>query len=180
METNASAPELASFGADRRNWAEEIATLRDKLRPGTSELLYDTAAEGEIEQKVAGEMFNFMGQAQEELLITNAYIIPGQPGIDFIRGLTDRGVRVRILTNSLASHDVPAVNSHYKDWRDDFITAGAELYEFRSDAAIRDLVEVPPVKGEFVGLHTKAFVLDGRKSFVGSMNFDPRSWAINT
>jgi putative cardiolipin synthase len=179
-ETNAAAPELSSFGASRRDWTEELAGLRGQLHPGTSELLFDTAVEGEIEQNVAGEMFNFMGEANEDLLITNAYIIPGQGGIDFIRGLTDRGVRVRILTNSLASHDVPAVNSHYKDWRDDFILAGAELYEFRADAAVRSLIEVPPSIGEFVGLHTKAFVLDGRKSFIGSMNFDPRSWAINT
>jgi len=180
VETNAAAPELASFGAQRRDWSQELDAVRDELHPGTSVLLFDTTTDDEIEQNVAGEMFNFMGQAQNELLITNAYIIPGQGGIDFVRKLTDRGVRVRILTNSLASHDVPAVNSHYKDWRDDFIGAGAELYEFRPDAAVRDLIEVPPVKGEFVGLHTKAFVLDGRKSFIGSMNFDPRSFAINT
>ena len=97
-----------------------------------------------------------------------------------MQGLTDRGVRVRILTNSLASHDVPAVNSHYKDWRDDFILAGTELYELRADAAIQDLVDVPPVRGGFVGLHTKAFVVDREYAFIGSMNFDPRSFNINT
>ena len=180
VETNASAPELASFGAERRDWSRELGALRAELHPGTSVLLFDTTTDEEIEQNVAEQMFNFMGQAQNELLITNAYIIPGQAGIDFVQELTDRGVRVQILTNSLASHDVPAVNSHYKDWRDDFIGAGAELYEFRPDAAVRDLIEVPPATGEFVGLHTKAFVLDRRKSFIGSMNFDPRSWAINT
>jgi putative cardiolipin synthase len=93
--------------------------------------------------------------------------------------LTDRGVRVRILTNSLESHDVPAVNSHYKDWRDDFINAGTELYELRADADIRSIVDVPPVEGGFVGLHTKAFVVDRKKVFIGSMNFDPRSFSIN-
>jgi putative cardiolipin synthase len=125
-------------------------------------------------------MFGFMNLAQKELLITNAYIIPGQPGIDFIQELTDRGVKVRILTNSLASHDVPAVNSHYRDWRDDFINAGAELYEMRSDPAIQAIVDVPPVKGKFTGLHTKAVVVDREYVFIGSMNFDPRSFNINT
>ncbi len=84
------------------------------------------------------------------------------------------------MTNSLASHDVPAVNSHYKDWRDDILHTGAELYELRADAAIQSIVDVPPVEGEFVGLHTKAFVVDREKVFIGSMNFDPRSMNINT
>jgi putative cardiolipin synthase len=89
-------------------------------------------------------------------------------------------VKTRILTNSLASHDVPAVNSHYKYWRDDFINAGAELYELRADPDIQAIVDVPPAHGEFTGLHTKAVVVDRRYVFIGSMNLDPRSANINT
>jgi putative cardiolipin synthase len=125
-------------------------------------------------------MFAFMSKAKEELLITNAYIIPGPRGIDFLQQLTDRGVKIRILTNSLASHDVPAVNSHYKYWRDDLINAGAELYELRADPAITAIVDIPPAQAEFTGLHTKAVVIDRRYVFIGSMNLDPRSANINT
>jgi putative cardiolipin synthase len=179
-DKNAAAPELKVFGVAPEDWSEELAEVRAQLHPGTSVLLYDTAITETIDQNVAGEMFNFMGEAQQELLITNAYIIPGEKAIEFVQGLTDKGASVRILTNSLASHDVPAVNSHYKDWRDDLINAGAELHELRADAAIQSIVDVPPVQGEFVGLHTKAFVVDRRKVFIGSMNFDPRSFNINT
>jgi hypothetical protein len=140
----------------------------------------DEVNEGEIAQNVYAELFGMFSQARQEMLITNAYIIPGQVAIDKLKAMTDQGVKVSILTNSLSSHDVPAVNSHYKGWRDDLIKAGAQLYELRPDAQIRSLVEVPPNKGEFVGLHTKAFVIDRRLSFIGSMNFDPRSAAINT
>jgi len=175
-----TAEELQAFGAEPRDWSAELAAVAGELHPGTSYVVFDTTAGDAIEQDVARKIFGFMDLAQEELLITNAYIIPGQPGIDFIQSLSDRGVTVKILTNSLASHDVPAVNSHYKDWRDDFINAGAELYELRSDAAIRSIVDVPPVEGGFVGLHTKAAVVDRKLSFIGSMNFDPRSININT
>jgi putative cardiolipin synthase len=180
QEKNRAAMELQAFGAEPSNWREVLARVSDELHIGTSVLVYDEATGDQIAQNVAAEMFPFMGEAQEELLITNAYIIPEQPALDFIQSLTDRGVRVRILTNSLESHDVPAVNSHYRDWRDDFIKAGAELYELRADAAIQSIVDVPPVEGEFTGLHTKAFVVDRQKVFVGSMNFDPRSFNINT
>ncbi len=99
----------------------------------------------------------------------------------FMQGLTDRGVKTRLLTNSLASHDVPAVNSHYEPWRDDLIRAGVDLYEFRADPAIRTgVIDVPPVQSEFSGLHSKTAVVDRRYVFVGSMNLDPRSAKINT
>ena len=178
---NREAPELASFGIEARDWRDVAARLADELHIGRSLLVYDETQDITIAQNVAEKMFGFMNLAQKELLITNAYIIPGQPAIDFLQGLTDRGVNIRILTNSLESHDVPAVNSHYRGWRDDLINAGAELYELRADAAIKEeVVEVPPVSGEFVGLHTKSVVVDREYVFIGSMNFDPRSFAINT
>ncbi len=118
--------------------------------------------------------------AEHEILLANAYIIPDQSFIDEINHLTGKGVRVRILTNSLASHDVPAVNSHYQKWRMPIVEAGAELYELRRDPAIKSRVDTPPVSSKFIGLHTKAFVVDRHNVFIGSMNFDPRSVNINT
>ena len=51
----------------------------------------------------------------------------------------------------------------------------------RSDPAIQQtIVEVPPVKAEFTGLHSKSGVVDRRYVFIGSMNLDPRSANINT
>ncbi|MCK7471232.1 MAG: hypothetical protein MZU95_10965 [Desulfomicrobium escambiense] len=70
-------------------------------------------------------------------------------------------MRVRILTNSLASHDVPAVNSHYEALAPAARSKpGAELHEMRRrrrDPAAT-VVDTPPTKAEFMGLHTKAMV----------------------
>jgi cardiolipin synthase C len=180
QEATRTAPQLENLSREPRDWSADFAALEAELRPGIGHLVYDDVTAQEISQDMIGNMFALFDRAREELLITNAYIIPGEPAIEFLRGLSERGVDVRILTNSLASHDVPAVNSHYEGWRDDLINAGAELYELRADAAIQSIVDVPPVSGEFTGLHTKAAVIDGRYSFVGSMNLDPRSSNINT
>ena len=174
------APELSEFPREPVDWSSELAELATTLHPGTAELVYDSAESGKIDQSMIGEMFRLFESANEELLITNAYIIPGPPAIEFVESLTERGVTVKILTNSLASHDVPAVNSHYEPWRDDFISAGAELFEMRHDPAIRSEIDVPPVSADFSGLHTKAAVIDSNIAFIGSMNLDPRSAAINT
>lgn len=181
QDNSATAAELEAFPRKLKNWTQEIRELAPGLRMGKSKLVFDEASQEQIDQNVISNMFHFFGLAQKELLIMNAYVIPSQKSIDFMQGLTDRGVDVRILTNSLASHDVPAVNAHYEPWRDDFIKAGVELFEIRSDPAIQStIVEVPPVKGEFTGLHSKSAVADRRYVFIGSMNLDPRSANINT
>jgi putative cardiolipin synthase len=126
-------------------------------------------------------MLDLMASAQHELLITNSYVIPDEGDIKLFAELHARGVKVKILTNSLASQDVPAVNSHYKRWRKPLLRAGVELYETRPDAAIRSVVaDTAPVSAKFVGLHVKAIVVDRQKVFVGSMNLDPRSEELNS
>lgn len=175
------APELAEFPREPQDWTEKLNALVPELRPGRSKLVYDETEDEQINQRMASNMFNFYNIAEKELLIQNAYIIPGDEAIDFLKSKTSSGVRVRIMTNSLASHDVPAVNSHYEPYRDDILRAGAELWEFRHDPAIKStVVDVPPTVSEFTGLHSKCAVADRRYVFIGSMNMDPRSRNINT
>ena len=176
----ASAPELAAFPRKPKDWNDELTTQAKDLRIGKSKMVYDEVSSGQIDQTLGSKMFNFFNMAENELMIINAYVIPSQRGIDIMQALHDKGVKVRILTNSLASHDVPAVNSHYAPWRDEIIKAGVDLYELRSDPEIRSIVDVPPAKSEFIGLHAKSSVVDRRYVFIGSMNLDPRSYNINT
>ena len=176
-----NAPELAAFPREPKDWTAELSEIAAELRIGRSKLVYDEATDQQINQSMASSMFNFFNIAKEELLIQNAYVIPAQQAVDFLQAKTDAGVKVRILTNSLASHDVPAVNSHYEPWRDDFIRAGVDLWEFRADPAIQQaVVDVPPIQAGFSGLHSKCAVADRRYVFIGSMNLDPRSHKINT
>ena len=175
------AEQLESFSRTPKDWTAELTEYASDLRIGRSKVVYDEASADQITQSMGAEMFNFFSMAEKELLIQNAYIIPSNKAFELLNDLRDRNVSVRILTNSLASHDVPAVNSHYEPWRDDFLHAGVDLWEFRSDPAIQQtVVDVAPVSAEFTGLHSKCAVVDRRYSFIGSMNLDPRSLNINT
>jgi putative cardiolipin synthase len=197
-EAGATAPErsaaeaqaLAALEADararlllagRQSWSKELTELDSMLEPGRSAVHTDSPSRAaSVHNHVPEEFRALMRSAQAEVLITNAYIIPDANFMADLRELAGRGVRIRILTNSLASHDVPAVNSHYEGWRRPILASGAELYEFRADAAIKaSMVEFAPFKGHFAGLHTKAMVIDRARSFIGSMNLDPRSEIIN-
>src|SRR3546814_983336 len=95
--------------------------------------------------------------AVRDVVISNAYIVPDGEALDWLRGQVERGVRYRILTNSLPSHDVPAVNAHHKQWRRDFIEAGVEIYENRHDAAVKaPVVDTPPGPADVMGPLAKA------------------------
>jgi putative cardiolipin synthase len=121
-------------------------------------------------------------ETQRELIIVTPYLVPGESEMALIRRLRERGVRVRILTNSLASTDMPVVHVGYMKYREPLLEAGCELYE------VRPMLGKPQdghgtIKSgssEHFGLHAKVFVIDRRRAFVGSMNFDQRSLDINT
>lgn len=120
-----------------------------------------------------------MGEARSELLIVSPYFVPGQGGVDQLRALAARGVRVTVVTNSLAATDVPAVHAGYARYRAALLRAGVALYELRVDATGRKLPKERTGSSR-VSLHAKVIVVDQAKSFIGSMNIDPRSLRLNT
>jgi len=178
LETDARARLIL---AGQRSWTAELDALPASLHAGRSAVHADSPSRASGTRNHMPEAFRaLLLSARREVLITNAYVIPDATFIADLRALAARGVKVRLLTNSLASHDVPAVNSHYGPWRAALLEAGVELHELRADAAVQALlVDTPPVRGRFVGLHTKAMVIDRERSFVGSMNLDPRSEVLN-
>ena len=171
---------LQQFPLDRQNWTGRLASLGTQLHPGVGSKVYDQLEEEDISQRMAFELPEFTKTAQEELLINNAYLIPDDEMLADTSKLVKQGVKLRIFTNSLASQDVPAVNSHYGPLRKPILETGAELYELRPDAEIKTEVDTAPVVSGFVGLHTKAAVVDRSRVFIGSFNLDPRSRETNT
>ena len=133
LEGLRNAEELAEFPLERSDWSDELSTLVEEMSPGTSTEEYDrvhpdTAAPT---QDGVARLAELVEQAQHEVLIVNAYIIPGEQMMTILGDAVERGVRVRALTNSLASNDVPAVTAKYKKYRKPLLEAGVELYEFR-------------------------------------------------
>jgi putative cardiolipin synthase len=151
-------------------------------------LAYDTPDKAQIERaEPPGRlMWHRVAAAvegtQRELILVSPYLVPGDAELALIRRLRERGVRVRILTNSLASTDMPIVHVGYMRSRVPLLEAGCEIYEVRpvlgKPETGRGLIK-SGASGQF-GLHAKVFVVDGQRAFVGSMNFDQRSLDINT
>ena len=116
-----------------------------------------------------------------EFDLISPYFVPRSRGGGDLEGLARRGVRVRVLTNSLESTDVIAVHAGYIKYRKDLLQAGVKLYELqRKELPQRSDAERKAGVRSATGLHAKTFQIDSKVAFVGSFNFDPRSARLNT
>jgi cardiolipin synthase C len=123
----------------------------------------------------------YLEGAEKELIIFSPYFVPGKPGTAFLTRLSRRGVRVRILTNSLASNDVGLVHSGYKKYRRELLRGGVELYELSIKMTRKQRKEKRGASGASkISLHAKSFVFDRKHVFIGSLNLDPRAVLHNT
>ena len=149
--------------------------------------LADDPAKGEGRAPRAGLLAHRLhvavGGVRERLDAVSPYFVPGRAGCEAFAGMARRGVRVRILTNALEATDVLPVHAGYARYRPEMLRAGVRLFELRRDPGARHKDGRRPL--EVIGasassLHAKTFAVDGRRAYVGSFNFDPRSTNINT
>ncbi|MEA3419256.1 MAG: phospholipase D family protein [Campylobacterota bacterium] len=118
---------------------------------------------------------------KKSLYIESPYFIPRNRGTAILVALQKRGMNVRILTNSLSSNDVLPAHAGYERYRKTLVQNGIKMYEMRPDVGHHKVINKRPFKGTTKsGLHAKTIVFDEKDVFVGSLNLDPRSDAINT
>jgi putative cardiolipin synthase len=166
----------------------EIVSAKSPLVWAKAEFAYDTPdkAQATASEQPGSLMWQRVAQAaeeaQRELIIVSPYLVPGAAEMALLQRLRERGVKVRVLTNSLASTDMPIAHAGYLRYRVPLLEAGVGLYEVRARPGrpytSRGLIKSG--SSEQFALHAKVFVIDRQRVFVGSMNFDQRSLNINT
>ena len=122
-----------------------------------------------------------LGKPARELDLVSPYFVPTQGGTAGLIALAARGVRVRVLTNSLAATDVTPVHAGYAKYREALLRGGVRLYELKP-LGHQDSAERQRSGGgsSSASLHAKTFAVDRSRLFVGSFNLDPRSARLNT
>jgi putative cardiolipin synthase len=127
--------------------------------------------------------YNLFRLTTSELLIISPYFIPGKEGIALFHQLRQKGISVKILTNSYAATDLKVVQAGYSRYRLPLLAEDVELFEFKP-TFVSPLPQRKKSAG-FTGssqacMHAKAYVIDRQRVFVGSFNHDPRSATLNT
>ncbi len=121
--------------------------------------------------------------AKESIVIQSPYLVMSDNAKVLFKAAVARGVKVRILTNSLASTDNLQAFSGYRSQRKALLKMGLDIREYRPDPANRAALlsrANPPPQPPVFALHAKSMVVDGKIAFIGTFNFDPRSENLNT
>jgi cardiolipin synthase C len=169
------------------SWAPALVMVDKpgKIGPGDDEVdAGDTLVDG---------LLQLMEQARQDLLIVSPYYVPGAPTMEAFARMRAKGVRIRVLTNSLASTDAPAAHAGYVRYRKDLLALGIELYEMRADQNGIDggmgstagfgsgrAAGGSKSAASKASLHSKAVIIDQRLAVIGSMNLDLRSQLKNS
>jgi len=130
-------------------------------------------------------LINLIKQAKTSIDIQSPYLITTDVGENLFRDAIKRGVKIRVLTNSLASTDNLEAFSGYQKCRAKLLTSGIRIFEFRPDAAERFKIMTGALQKKLdyapvFGLHAKSMVIDGEVTVIGTFNLDPRSANLNT
>jgi putative cardiolipin synthase len=167
--------------ADVANLRADLTAVRDGLTWASGKIVWDDPEhirEGAEHGRLHLAWHGKLETVQREVLMESAYFVTRERGVEIAQQLHERGVRMRLLTNSLASNDVLAAHAGYAKRREELLASGMEIYEMRPDAGS---IKKRVVSGESkAALHTKAIVFDRESVFIGSFNLDPRSADINT
>jgi cardiolipin synthase C len=150
--------------------------------------------EADAGETVVDGLLGLMLQARKDILIVSPYFVPGKMMMGEFAQLRAKDIRIRVLTNSLASTDAPAAHAGYLRYRKQLLAMGVELYEMRADQEAGDGAGIGSTQGFGSGgtgggskggsarasLHSKALIIDGRLAVIGSMNLDLRSERKNS
>ncbi len=148
-------------------------TKVDATAPETSRSGIDAGA------TIATDVISIAKSAKNELIIVSPYFVPGTHGMDVIRELVARGVKVKVLTNSLAATDAAVVHIGYSRYREDLLKMGVELFELRPQPGSEG-AQLSALGSSKASLHAKVLLIDRHRLFIGSFNVDQRSSLENT
>ena len=193
--------ELAAYAAAAANFAPEVraaidaipddfASLAAGLAWGRVDFINDEPGKNEGMDGLAGgglstaALAALLATAEREVSIQSPYLVLSEPAFALFRELRSRGVQIRISTNSLASTDNLQAFSGYIDLREELLTAGIEVFEYRPDPKVQAEImarhAVARATTPVFAVHAKTLVVDRRVVYVGTYNLDPRSENLNT
>ena len=160
-------------------WLDSIIYVSDD--PGKNEMTKGLTGGG----KTTDVLVELIENAEHSIDIQSPYLVTTELSRTIFKAAVDRGVEIRILTNSMASTDNMEAFSGYQRDRKAILATGVRVFEFRPDAAERYKMMTSALQKEIdftpiFGLHAKSMVIDRRITVIGTFNLDPRSANLNT
>lgn len=182
-----SSTSLYSKALMESQFAKNLRNRTGKIYSGSTKVIADdplklVSSRKQTDLFLWDQVKDEFSKAEKEVFIITPYFVPTKEGVEEILALRKKGVKVKVFTNSGHTNNHSAVHAKYVKYRIPLLKAGVEIFEVRSDVSRGNIIN--QLEDRHVGkegtLHTKAFIVDRKQTFIGSMNFDPRSVIENT
>ncbi len=148
--------------------------------PGKNNNVFSLGGSGRITKKIT----DLLMSAKKQIIIQSPYLVPTKKTIALFKNLIDRGIKISINTNSLASTDNLHAFSGYRNQRKKLLKMGVEIFEYKNHPEIQkklihrfnDIKQHNPT----FAIHAKTLIIDNQILYIGTFNLDPRSVNLNT
>jgi putative cardiolipin synthase len=180
---SASTKLQAALNESEQNWGRLLTDAHERAYEGTARVVYDCPPYSDSEmpiQRVTAVFGELIDRANSDVFVVSPYIVLSGAVRDRLRQASERGVRVRLFTNSLQAADNNIAFGGYRKRRRKLLNEGIELYEQKPHGTQWRNYRTPESSGQYLSLHAKLSIIDEDKVMVGSLNLDPRSKYLNT
>lgn len=159
-------------------WVDDVVYISDQPGKQGNESWFGAG-------KTTEALAKLISEAKHSVDIQTPYLVATLKSQELFKAAIQRGVKIRILTNSLMSTDNLDSFSGYQQVREELLKTGVEIYECKPDALVRKEILTGNLQDSLsfkprYGLHAKSMVVDGKITVVGTFNLDPRSANLNS
>jgi len=132
-----------------------------------------------ITERVIGKMIRSL-DAGDELYVESPYVMLNTRSGNLLKYLTEKGIKLRVSTNSLSSTDATYAAAAFYRNVNHFAESGIQLFVHGSDWRSTPFLAEEPVSKARWGSHMKSHLYGDKGFFVGTYNVDNRSSFYNT
>lgn len=149
-----------AYSTQQRTDPAEMEQLLPEMPAGRHFLQILSSGPDDPRQAIYRMQLAAINAATERVWLTTAYFVPTGAALMSLTLAAQRGVDVRILVPHVS--DSRVVTAASRSYFDELIEAGAKVWEYQDRM-----------------LHSKTLVVDQTYSFIGTANFDNRSFVLN-
>jgi cardiolipin synthase C len=134
---------------------------------------------GESSRNVFNAIVEELTRARREAVVESPYFVINKGGYAVLEDLHQRGIHVRVLTNSLASTDATYAVAALYPWLGSLADTGLTLSAYGGKPLAGQSTTLGGGQPRW-GVHSKRGVIDGETTIIGTYNIDPRSANLNS
>ncbi|MDX3907709.1 MAG: cardiolipin synthase [Pigmentiphaga sp.] len=149
-----------AYTTGQRTDDQELDALLPEMPPSQHHVQILTSGPDDPRQAIHRTQVAAIHQATERVWLTTAYFVPSEPALMSLTTAARKGLDVRLLVPRRS--DSLVVTAASRSYFDELLEAGVKIWEYEDRM-----------------LHSKTLLVDDTYSFIGTANFDNRSFELN-